>query len=112
MFRKIGKSTRKTPKSTRKTGVFDQGITGADLSIPFFDGKGTQSEAFLIDIDTPSMEREPDVRAYFWMLGQFCSEGPIVPTLPAEPKEKIDHDQNIVRKGRELLRSARNEGHG
>lgn len=46
-----------------------QGITGADHSLPTFDGLSTDPKDHLIDFDTDSMEKHADVRVYFWQVG-------------------------------------------
>lgn len=88
-----------------------KGITGIDLSIPIYDGTSQNAADHLIDLDSESMERYPDVRAYFWKVGrevklQGKEESPI------EADERITYDQELVRAGREYIRWARRQGRG
>lgn len=84
-------------------------ITGADLSLPVFDGTSKKSSDHLIDLDTDSMETALDVRCYFWMLGDtFHPEDPLNHTL----EEAIAWDNQMVREGRLRLKEARDAGQG
>jgi hypothetical protein len=44
-------------------------ITGADLTLPIFDGTSTDPSQCLIELDNDSMEKFADVRLYFWCVG-------------------------------------------
>jgi hypothetical protein len=83
-----------------------QGITGSDTSLPYFDGSSKRPDDHFIDLDTDSMEREPDVRVYFWMVG---SE--VLDTFEV-PIDRVAHDSLLVRTGREWLRDYRDKGCG
>jgi hypothetical protein len=66
--RLTGPNTQNTIAQTLPIWL-EQGITGADLSLPLFDGTSGNPLDHLIDVDTPSMETCPDVRVYFWNVG-------------------------------------------
>jgi hypothetical protein len=83
-----------------------QGITGSDLTLPYFDGSSQNSDDHFIDLDTDSMEREPDVRVYFWMVGSEVLDTSEVPI------DRVAHDSHLVRTGREWLRDYRDKGCG
>jgi hypothetical protein len=85
-------------------------ITGADLSIPIFDGKSVNPNDHLIDLDTDSMETALDVRCYFWMLGDLLHDdvNPLAHTL----EEAKVYDNQVVREGRLRLKAARDAGQG
>jgi len=95
-----------------------QGITGADHSLPTFDGLSTDPKDHLIDFDTDSMEKHADVRVYFWQVGdelqRLGSEFIARPDLdpPADLQERILYDAKLVRKGREFLKESRADGQG
>lgn len=84
------------------------GITGCDLTQPPFDGTSTNNDDYFIKIEDDSMETTPDVRPYFWMLGQRQRGH----TESDIPKDRVKYDNELVREGRELLKSARREGRG
>lgn len=86
--------------------IHQQGITGCDLTLPYFDGSSQNPDDHFIDLDTGSMEREPDVRVYFWMVG---SE---VLNMSDAPVDRVAHDSHLVRTGREFLLDYRNKGYG
>lgn len=52
------------------------------------------------------MEREPDVRVYFWHVGQEVLDVMDVPV------DRVDFDSLLVRTGREWLRDYRDKGCG
>jgi hypothetical protein len=83
-----------------------QGITGSDVSLPHFDGSSKNPDDHFIDLDTDSMEREPDVRVYFWMVGSEVLDTSEVPI------DRVAHDSLLVRTGREWLRDYRSKGYG
>ena len=86
--------------------IHQQGITGSDLSLPYFDGSSQNPDDHFIDLDTDSMEREPDVRVYFWMVGSEVLDTSEVPI------DRVAHDSLLVRTGREWLRDYRDKGCG
>jgi hypothetical protein len=61
-------------------------ITGYDTSLPVFDGYSSDPKDWLIDLESDSMERLPDVRIYFWHIGS-C--------LEVEREEKIDKARHL-----------------
>jgi hypothetical protein len=87
------------------------GITGIDLSIPIYDGTSLNAADHLIDLDSDSMERCPDVRAYFWKVGREVKLQGKEDT-PIEVDERISYDQELVRAGREYIKWARQQGRG
>jgi hypothetical protein len=95
-----------------------QGITGADYSLPIYDGLSTNPLDHLIDFDTDSMEKHADVRVYFWQIGdelqRLGSEFIARPDLdpPADPQERILYDAKLVREGREYLKESKADGQG
>jgi hypothetical protein len=85
-------------------------VTGADLSRLVFDGTSTSVNDHLIDLDSPSMETDIDVRAYFWMVGDelYPDSEPLKHTL----EEAREYDNKVVRQGRLHLQECRDQGHG
>lgn len=57
------------------------------------------------------METAPDVRPYFWKLGQW-QKGHTDINIPRELKDRVVYDNELVREGRELPKLARLEGRG
>lgn len=95
-------------KKVAYTKWLEQGVTGADTSLPTFDGTSTNPNDHLMELDNDSGETIPDVRVYFWLIGHLTrDEG--VQVTPAILKE---WDARMVREGREYLRKARAEGNG
>jgi hypothetical protein len=88
-----------------------QGVTGADPSLPTFDGSSTNPDDHLIQLDDDSMETAPDVRVYFWLVG-LCHRGNQREPPPPTLGERELWDDVLVREGREYLRQARAEGKG
>jgi hypothetical protein len=91
----------------------EPGITGADLSLPLFDGTSTDPADYLIDLDTDSMERYPDVRIYFWTVTEMkrMSEDKEEPR-PTDHEGRLVFDEKAVKEGREYLRESRIKGEG
>lgn len=85
-------------------------MTGADLTLPVFDGTSTNPNDHLIDLDTPSMETCPDVRVYFHYVGELTGKDGVMPSK--DPAERIAYDAKRVRQGREYLKAARDRGEG
>jgi hypothetical protein len=85
-------------------------ITGADLSKPVFDGTSLNMADHLIDLDTPAMETDLDVRLYFWMIGDNLEEhdDPLTHSMD----EAREYDDKVVRAGRLYLKACRGRGHG
>jgi hypothetical protein len=86
------------------------GITGADLTLPIFDGTSANPHDHLIDLDTPSMESCPDVRVYFALVGSVITKDNLSP--PKDHAERVLSDARLVRQGREYLKAARDRGDG
>jgi hypothetical protein len=94
------------------------GITGVDPDLPLFDGLSTNPADHLIDLDTDSMERCPDVRVYFWTIGQMV-EGQRLYDFkeadierPVDPELLLEYDNKLVRSGREYLKESRTKKEG
>lgn len=105
--RLIGSSRKKNQAaSTRVKHIHQQGITGINLALPYFDGSSKNADDHFIDLDTDSMEREPDVRVYFWHVGSEVLDVMDVPV------DRVDFDSLLVRTGREWLRDYRDKGCG
>jgi hypothetical protein len=83
--------------------LLKEGITGADLSLPLFDGTSKNPKDHLIDIDTPSMETCADVRVYFYAIGESFDEWAGI-SRPEDHAARIIHDARVVRAGREYLK--------
>jgi hypothetical protein len=93
--------------------ALELGITGADLSLPLFDGTSTDPADYLIKFDDDSMEKYPDVRAYFWMVGFTAREMKGIDASPPHDREvRVPYDQELVTEGREILRDMKARGHG
>jgi hypothetical protein len=95
------------------------GITGIDPDLPLFDGLSTDPADHLIDLDTDSMERCPDVRVYFWTIGnkvqrqkQHDLKEPDIERPVDSPKPLIEYDDKLVKSGREYLRQSREKKQG
>lgn len=88
--------------------VLDQGITGADLGLPLFDGTSLDPKDYLINLDSDSMEKYPDVRIYFWRVGLAleCGDKVVVEQL-SDYQERLARDDALVKTGREHLRQSR-----
>jgi hypothetical protein len=91
--------------------LLEAGITGADLNQPLFDGTSTNPHDHLIDIDTPSMETCPDVRVYFYLIGEVFDEIAGI-ERPKDHEGRIIYDARVVRAGREYLKYCRSLGAG
>jgi hypothetical protein len=89
-----------------------EGITGANFNLPIFDGTSKNPYEYLIDLDTDSMETYPDVRVYFYSIGEGLDEDLDFGDRPTDPKGRLAWDSRIVRAGREYLKAARQKGHG
>jgi hypothetical protein len=87
-------------------------ITGADFTQPIFDGRSDNPADHLINLDADSMERIPDVRVYFWAVGDclrsFGTETASKHTL----EEARLYDDVVVREGREHIRACRDRNIG
>lgn len=99
----------------------EQGITGADLTLPLFDGTSKNPLDHLIDVDTPSMETRPDVRVYFWFVGWesevtrqsvWVDHEDTRPEPPVDIEERRLFDDMYVKKGREYLKGCKERGDG
>lgn len=88
---------------------FAQGVTGSDTTRPIFDGTSKKIEDHLIDLETDSMETEPDVRSYFWQFG-FALDDDNDP--PIDSEERKIFDAKMVRRGREHLKMLKSQGVG
>jgi hypothetical protein len=81
------------------------------VSAKLFDGSSTNPKDHLIELEDDSMETEPDVRIYFHLVGRYARGDPD----EEPPKAMVDRrewDAQLVREGREYLKSARAQGHG
>jgi hypothetical protein len=98
--------------------LLEPGITGIDWSMPLFDGSSTDPADHLIDLATDSMERYPDVRAYFWAVGDRVirrEEGNVLVSSiqpPTDPDLRRQYDDNIVQVGRKFLHESRSREEG
>jgi hypothetical protein len=69
-------------------------------------------EDHLIELDNDSMERIPDVRAYFWEVGDDMRQpGGSEARFHTTEEAKI-YDNQVVREGREYIRKCRDENIG
>jgi hypothetical protein len=98
-------------KEETHPALLEQGITGADFNQPLFDGTSTDPHDHLIDIDTPSMETCPDVRVYFYLIGEVFDDLAGI-ERPKDHEGRIKHDARVVRAGREYLKYCRPLGAG
>jgi hypothetical protein len=95
--------------------LLEQGVTGADTSLPIFDGLSNDPKDYLIDLDTSSMEDCPDVRVYFWKVGitrRMIRQGSHEELNFDPPIDRVEWDSSLVVEGREYLRDSRAEGQG
>jgi hypothetical protein len=91
----------------------EPGITGADLTRPLFDGTSSNPEDYLIDLESDSMERVPDVRSYFWRVGQALELlDDVEIEQPSDYQQRLERDDALVKAGREHLRQSRIKGDG
>jgi hypothetical protein len=91
----------------------EPGITGADLTLPLFDGTSSNPEDYLIDLESDSMERYPDVRSYFWRVGQALELlDDVEIEQPSDYQQRLERDDALVKAGREHLRQSRIKGDG
>ena len=79
-----------------------------------FDGLSTNPADHLIDLDTDSMERCPDVRVYFWTIGErvlkfekWGYEQPAGFERPTDPEGREEYDNRLVTMGRKHLQESR-----
>lgn len=89
--------------------MFGLGVTGADLALSIFDGTSVDPKDYLIDLDTDSMERYPDVRSYFYSVGNSLQD---TTTSPSDIEARKIYDDNRVRQGRLYIKAQRALGHG
>jgi hypothetical protein len=94
------------------------GVTGVDFSLPLFDGQSTNPADHIIDLDTDSMERHADVRVYFYNVGQNVESirqwrlGLPNIVRPTDYALCVDHDERMVKLGREYLKEAKRNKQG
>jgi len=95
------------------------GITGVDPDSPLFDGLSIDPADHLIDLDTDSMERCPDVRVYFWTIGNKVQRQKQHDLKEADIERPIDnpeslmiYDDKLVKEGREYLKESRTKKQG
>jgi hypothetical protein len=105
----VGYGSNDTLASSKESWL-EQGITGADLTLPYFDGRSTNPLDHLIDLDTDSMETAPDVRVYFWSVGATLCEDDW--KGPKESESREEYDARMVRNGREYLKDLKDRGIG
>jgi hypothetical protein len=93
-----------------------QGITGSVKNGPYFDGSSMNPLDHLIDLDTDSMETEPDIRVYFWTVGRNSPDCANIQDtqipLGSRAEERKAMDAKLVRAGREYLKELRDQGLG
>jgi hypothetical protein len=99
----------KSTAAQLEPSVFGLGMTGADLSVPVFDGTSSDPHDYLIDLETDSMERYPDIRSYFHWVGDLTQDAT---TSPSDLEARKAYDDDLVRRGRLHLKNARAQGHG
>jgi hypothetical protein len=99
----------KSTASQLEPSVFGPGVTGADLSVPVFDGTSSDPHDYLIDLETDSMERHPDIRSYFHWVGDLIQDAT---TPPSDIEARKAYDDDLVRRGRLHLKNARAQGQG
>ena len=106
--------TTTDPVSILNPEMVKLGITGADLTLPLFDGTSTDPSDYLINFDDDSMEKHPDVRMYFWSVGQAIEDNytSMVDDQLMDYQERLRRDDALVKKGREYLRQSKIEGEG
>jgi hypothetical protein len=104
----MDKTETDQPPATQKR-IHQQGVTGGDDSLPYFDGTSKDPKDHFIDLDTDSIETAPDVRVYFWLVGHDVQDEPEIPT---DPEARVAFDAKLVRAGREWLRDYRDLGCG
>jgi hypothetical protein len=90
--------------------LLESGIIGGDFTLPLFDGRSDNPVDHIIDLDTDSMERCPDVRVYFWMMGLRVLKGdmwgfeePGTTDRPTDANLRLEYDDKVVKMGREYL---------
>lgn len=66
----------------------------------------------MIELNDSSMERIPDVRAYFWAVGESLDKQKTRPAHQQTPEEARIYDEKVVREGREHIKKCRDEGLG
>jgi hypothetical protein len=81
------------------------------MSASIYDGSSLYEYDHLVELEDDSMEREPDIRAYFWHLGQIAKSHDWK-DVPRFLEQRQLYDDEIVRVGREYLRKARERGEG
>jgi hypothetical protein len=100
----------KSAAAQLEPSVFGPGVTGVDLTVPVFDGTSPNPHDYLIDLETDSMERYPDVRSYFYWVGDLQQDAIDPPPTDLEARKLYDDD--LVRRGRLYLKSEKAKGHG
>ena len=98
-----------SPSPAALKWIHQQGITGSDDTLPYFDGTSTDPKDHFIDLDTDSMETAQDVRVYFWLVGHEIQGQPESPT---DFEGRVAFDAELVRCRREWLRAYRDFGCG
>lgn len=88
-------------------------ITGADHSVPIFNGMSTDPKDCLIELDDDSMERLADVRVYLAHVGSTLDgESRYMASMHLPLDEARAYDDEMVRKGRLHLKACRERGIG
>jgi len=88
-------------------------ITGADLTLPIFDGTSTDPSQCLIELDNDSMEKFADVRLYFWCVGNsFKTYAQRSAAVKHTLEEARAYDDQVVREGRLHVKACREQGTG
>ena len=100
----------KSAAAQLEPSVFGPGVTGVDLTVLLFDGTSLNPHDYLIDLETDSMERYPDIRSYFYWVGELQQDAIEPPPTDLEARKLYDDD--LVRRGRLYLKSEKAKGHG
>jgi hypothetical protein len=88
-------------------------ITGADLTLPIFDGTSTDPSQCLIELDNDCMEKFADVRLYFWCVGSsFETYAQQSAAVKHTLEEARAYDDKVVREGRLHVKACREQGIG
>jgi len=80
------------------------------MSVSTFDGTSSDPHDYLIDLESDSMERFPDVRSYFYRVGDLQQDA--IDPPPTDLEARTSYDNDLVRRGRLYLKSEKAKGHG
>lgn len=105
-------------KPAFRPSLIEQGITGADFSLPILDGLSDNPKDYLIDFEDESSEKIPDIRVYYWTIGDEVlrfgqrNERPPEHDRPTDPAGIISYDDRLVKMGRQHLLESQAKGQG